>query len=65
MQVIELYPSSYKGYERKHAVLHGMGRHSEALEAFEIMISKLKEFPDPHIRGEPSYQYWGEQHMLI
>ena len=65
IQVIELDPSSHDGYERKHAALHGMGRYSEAFEAFKMMISKLDESPDPHIRGGPLYQHCVEQHMLI
>ena len=56
-QAIELGPSSHNGYERKHAALHGMERHSEAFEAFKTMISKLEESPDPHIRGRSLYQY--------
>ena len=28
-----------------------MRRYSEAFEAFKMMISKLEESPDPHIRG--------------
>jgi tetratricopeptide (TPR) repeat protein len=64
IQAVELDPSSHNGYKRKHAALHGMGRHSEAFEAFKTMILKLEESPDPHIRGEPLYQYCVTQHML-
>jgi hypothetical protein len=64
IQAIELDPSSHNGYERKRAALHGMGRHSEAFEAFKMMISKLEESPDLHIRGGPLYQYCAEQDML-
>jgi hypothetical protein len=35
MQVIELNPSSYLGYQLKHAVLHGACRHDEAIEVFK------------------------------
>ena len=52
IQAIELYPSSHGGYEAKHAALHGMGRHSEAFEAFEVMLSNLEQSPDQRIRGE-------------
>ncbi|KAI9455056.1 hypothetical protein HD554DRAFT_2036671 [Boletus coccyginus] len=45
---IELDPSSYMGYERKHAALHGMGRYGEAFEAFRVMLSTLEQSPDPH-----------------
>ncbi|KAI9455058.1 hypothetical protein HD554DRAFT_299377 [Boletus coccyginus] len=47
---IELDPSFHRGYERKHAALHGMGRYSEAFEAFRVMLSTLEQSPDPHIR---------------
>ena len=65
IQAIELDPSSHNGYERKHAALHGMKRHSEAFEAFETMISRLDESPDPDIRGGPLYQYCPERFILI
>ncbi|KAG2346916.1 WD40 repeat-like protein [Suillus weaverae] len=48
--VIELNPSSYRGYELKHAALHGAQRYDEAIEAFHIMLSKLDDAPDPRIR---------------
>ncbi|KAI9571789.1 hypothetical protein HD554DRAFT_2036681 [Boletus coccyginus] len=47
---IELDPSSHRGYERKHVALHAMGRHSDAFEAFRVMLSILEQSPDPHIR---------------
>ncbi|KAI9571804.1 hypothetical protein HD554DRAFT_1826569 [Boletus coccyginus] len=49
-QHIELDPSSHSGYERKHAALCGMGRHSEAFEAFRVMLSRLEQSRDPNIR---------------
>ena len=52
-QVIELDPSSHKGYEGKHVALHGMGRHGTAYGAFGMMLSKLKQSPDPQICGKP------------
>jgi hypothetical protein len=61
IQVIELDPSSHRGYEGKHAALHGMGRHSEAFDAFRMMFSKLEESPDPHIRGKLFCQYCGQE----
>ena len=64
IQVIELNPSSHRGYEGKHAALHGMGRHSEALEAFRTMLSKLEQSPDPQIRGKLCCQY-RQQKVLI
>jgi hypothetical protein len=42
-QVIKLDPSSHGGCEGKHAVLHGMGHHSEAFEAFRMMLSRLEQ----------------------
>ena len=54
IQVIELDPSSHRGYEGKHAALHGMERYTEAFEAFRMMLSKLEQSPDPKIRGKPS-----------
>ena len=65
IQAIELDPSSHNGYERRHIALHGMGRHSEAFEAFKTMISRLEGSPDPRIHGTALYQYCAEQHMLI
>ena len=65
IQAIELDPPSHHGYERKHAALLGMERHSEAFKAFKTMISKLEESPDPHIRGGLLYQYCAKPHMLI
>ncbi|KAI9567529.1 hypothetical protein HD554DRAFT_973015 [Boletus coccyginus] len=50
LEDIELDPSSYTGYERKYAALHGMGRYGEAFEAFRVMLSTLVQSPDPHIR---------------
>ncbi|KAF8557095.1 hypothetical protein OG21DRAFT_1495015, partial [Imleria badia] len=55
-ELIELDPSSHGGYEEKHTALHGMGRHSEAFEAFNTMLSKLEQSPDPQIRElRPQY----------
>ena len=51
-QIIDLEPTSYRGYERKHAALHGMKRYNEAFGAFEIMLSRLKQPPDPDTHGE-------------
>ncbi|KAI9567156.1 hypothetical protein HD554DRAFT_1030392 [Boletus coccyginus] len=49
-EVIEVDPSSHRGYEGKHAALHSMGRHGEAFEAFKMMLSKLAQSSDPQIR---------------
>ena len=51
-QVIKLDPSSPLGYERKHAALHGIGRHDDATSAFETMLLKMSESSDPGTCGE-------------
>ncbi|KAG1728721.1 WD40-repeat-containing domain protein [Suillus paluster] len=43
-------PSSYIGYELKHAALHGAQRYDEAVMAFKTMLSKLANSPDADIR---------------
>jgi hypothetical protein len=50
--VIELNGSSYSGYELKHAALHGGGHYDDAIDAFEIMLSKLDEASDAQIRSK-------------
>ena len=55
-QVIKLDPSSPLGYERKHQALCGAG-HVNATDAFEMMLSKMSESPDPDIRGEGNPHY--------
>ncbi|KAG0698020.1 hypothetical protein DFH29DRAFT_124342 [Suillus ampliporus] len=49
-KVIELTPSSYLGYQLKHAALHGAQRYDEAIEASQIMIYKLENTPDTQIQ---------------
>ncbi|KAF8555338.1 hypothetical protein OG21DRAFT_922733 [Imleria badia] len=49
-EAIELNPSCHRGYEMRHAILHGARRHAEAVEAFHIMLLKLEESPDERIR---------------
>lgn len=51
-QVIKLDPSSYRGYEQRHAALHGAERYTEAVEAFDTMLLKIEGSPDKHVRGE-------------
>ena len=51
-QAIKYDPSSPLGYESKHAALRGAGRHSDAIEAFEMMLSKMSQSFDPVIHGE-------------
>ncbi|KAG0697842.1 hypothetical protein DFH29DRAFT_1020728, partial [Suillus ampliporus] len=49
-KVIQLNPSSYIGYEVKHAALRGAQRYDEAIEAFKIMLSELYNSPEAQIR---------------
>ncbi|KAG2339147.1 hypothetical protein BDR05DRAFT_631425 [Suillus weaverae] len=49
-KVIELNPSSYVGYELKHAALHGAQRYDEAIEVFQVMLSKLENSADAQLR---------------
>ncbi|KAG9309770.1 hypothetical protein JVU11DRAFT_10144 [Chiua virens] len=50
-EVIKLDPSSHRGHERRHAALHVARRHTEAVDAFHTMLSKLKESLEEHIRA--------------
>jgi len=54
-QVIELSPSSFLGYQLKHACMHGAQRYDEAIMALDIMVSKLDHVSDTHSRGEFKY----------
>ncbi|KAG8214862.1 hypothetical protein J3R82DRAFT_10029 [Butyriboletus roseoflavus] len=49
-KAIMLDPSSPWGYERKHAALHEAGDYDNAIDAFEAMLSKMSQSPDPAIR---------------
>ncbi|KAG1882428.1 hypothetical protein F4604DRAFT_425327 [Suillus subluteus] len=49
-KVIELNPSSHVGYEVKHAALHGAQRYDEAIDAVEMMISRLDSATDMQIK---------------
>ncbi|KAG2356068.1 hypothetical protein BDR07DRAFT_1424355, partial [Suillus spraguei] len=55
-KVIELKPSSHVGYQLTHAALHGAQRFDKAMDAFTIMLSKLDNAPEAHIR-DLSRQY--------
>lgn len=55
-QAIELNPSSYAGYQVKHAALRGLQRYDEAIETFGIMLSKLDDASEVQIRGKTQ---WG------
>ncbi|KAG2093107.1 uncharacterized protein F5147DRAFT_764051 [Suillus discolor] len=49
-KVTELNPLSHVGYQLTHAALRGAQRYDEAIEAFTIMLSKLDDASEPHIR---------------
>ncbi|KAG8220715.1 hypothetical protein J3R82DRAFT_3045 [Butyriboletus roseoflavus] len=51
-EVINLNPLSPVGYERKHGVLQGMGRHDEAVRTFNGMRSILELSTNPQKQGE-------------
>jgi tetratricopeptide (TPR) repeat protein len=51
-QAITLDPSSPWGYEMKHAALHKAGDYDNAVDAFEVMLSKIMESPDPDVQRE-------------
>ena len=51
-QLVKLDPSSPLGYERRHEALRGIGRHVDAIEAFDVMVLKMSDSSDPEIRGE-------------
>lgn len=57
VKVIVLKPSSYLGYQLKYAALHGAHRYDEAIEAFEIMLSKLDDAPDTRLRSKLQTMY--------
>ncbi|KAN0088041.1 hypothetical protein V8E55_006662 [Tylopilus felleus] len=65
-KVIELDPLSPWGYERKHAVLHEVGDYENAIDAFEMMLSRMSESSDPEIRvSHCQYINPGETRMTI
>ncbi|KAG0696209.1 hypothetical protein DFH29DRAFT_212618 [Suillus ampliporus] len=49
-KVVELNPSSHIGYQLKREALHGAHRYDEAIDAFQIMLSKMDNAPETHIR---------------
>jgi hypothetical protein len=50
-QAIKLNPSSPCGCERMHAALLGARRYAEAIDAYNDMLLKLEQSPDPATRG--------------
>ncbi|KAG2083436.1 heterokaryon incompatibility protein-domain-containing protein [Suillus cothurnatus] len=53
-KVIKLNPSAYLGYQLKHEALHGAQCYDEAVDAYQIMLSKLDKSADPE--GHKLYQ---------
>ncbi|KAG8214228.1 hypothetical protein J3R82DRAFT_11026 [Butyriboletus roseoflavus] len=49
-EIINLDESSFRGYEVRHAALHGARRHAEAVEAFRTMLEKIEQSPYEDIR---------------
>ncbi|KAG2368276.1 hypothetical protein BDR07DRAFT_1391630, partial [Suillus spraguei] len=49
-KVIGLNPSSHLGYNLRHAALCGLHRHDDASKAFETMLSRLNDAPEPQMR---------------
>ena len=52
LQAIAVDPSSPWGYQTKRTALHGAGHYGDAIQAYETMLSKMAESPDPQIRGK-------------
>ncbi|KAF8435972.1 hypothetical protein L210DRAFT_3549697, partial [Boletus edulis BED1] len=49
-EVVALDPLSPWGYEMKHAALHKGGDYDNAVDAFETMLTKMTESPDPDVQ---------------
>ncbi|KIK32608.1 hypothetical protein CY34DRAFT_814180 [Suillus luteus UH-Slu-Lm8-n1] len=49
-KVIGLDSLSYLGYNLKYAALHGAQRYDEAIQTFQMMLSKLEDAPDIQTR---------------
>jgi len=57
-QVIMLDPSSPWAYEMKHVALHETGEYDDAVDAFEAMLSKIAQSPDPDVQRELYLRYY-------
>ncbi|KAF8436010.1 hypothetical protein L210DRAFT_3549851 [Boletus edulis BED1] len=51
-EVIALDPLSPWGYQMKHAALHKGGDYDNAVDAFETMLTKMVESPDPDVQRD-------------
>lgn len=47
----------------RHAVLHGAGRHAEAVKALDTMLSKLGKSPDSAVRRQSFPRYIRPLHV--
>ena len=52
MQAIKADPLHPRGYEQRHAALHGLQRYDEAITAFTHMLSIIEESPNQEIRRQ-------------
>ena len=57
-----LDPSLPWGYEMKHAALHRAGDYGQAVEAFEVMLSKMVQSPDLDVQRE---SYYHHHHKIV
>ena len=62
-QAITFDVTAPSGYEIKHAALHGAGRYDDAVKAFETMLSKMGESPDPQIRGQQHARFYKDDSL--
>ena len=62
--MIELDPSSPWGYERKHVALHKAGDYDNAIGAFQQMLLKMEQSPDPDIHREFARGYGEDDNLL-
>ena len=52
MQATKVDPLHPRGYEQRHAALHGLQRYDEAIAAFTRMLSIIEESPNQEIRRQ-------------
>lgn len=63
-RVITLDLSSPWGYELKHAALHKAGDYDHAIDAFEEMLSKIAQSPNPDVQRELYPRYLGKDDLF-
>ena len=59
-----LDPSSPWAYEMKHAALHKAGDYDDAVGAFEAMLSKIAQSPDPDVQRELYPRYYDKDGLF-